>query len=89
MSHLLVFAADGDAGGLFNPQSVSNLLLVMVSFVAVAVGLTIVAAAKRARTAEVMQTGLHVFIGFLIVALGAGTFSIVAFGDKVRAWLGL
>ena len=51
--------------------------------------MTIVAAAKRARTAEVMQTGLHVFVGFVIVALGAGTFSIVAFGDKVRTWLGL
>ena len=89
MTTSLLFAADGTTDGLFNQDSIRNLLLVLVSFAAVAVGMTIVAAAKRARTAEVMQTGLHVFVGFVIVALGAGTFSIVAFGDKVRVWLGL
>jgi hypothetical protein len=81
--------AEGDTGGLFNSDSVRNLLLVLVGFVAIVCGLTIIASAKRAKTAEVMQTGLHVVVGFIIVGLGAGTFSVVAFGDKVAGWLGL
>ncbi len=85
----LLFAVDGNASGIFNDKAVRDFLLVLVSFAAIATGCIIITSAKKARTHEVMQTGLHVIVGFLIVAAGAGTFGIVAFGDKVLTALGL
>ena len=88
-SSALLFAADGSASGIFNDKAVRDFLLVLVSFAAIVTGCIIITSAKKARTHEVMQTGLHVIVGFLIVAAGAGTFGIVAFGDKVLTALGL
>jgi len=85
----VLFAAEGSSAGIFNDKAVRDFLLVLVSFAAIVIGCVIITSAKKARTHEVMQTGLHVIVGFLIVAAGAGTFGIVAFGDKVLTALGL
>jgi len=53
------------------------------------VGIRIISRSNRADFAEVARTSANALIGIVFLAVGAGTFAIVAFGDSVLRFLGI
>lgn len=84
--HTVVLAlppGDGDGGGVLNLDGLTKFLIGIGGLLLTLVGLWIIGRSKKADTAEVANISLNAAIGILFLGLGAGTFSLVAFGEKI------
>jgi hypothetical protein len=73
----------GNGGGVLNLDGLTKFLIGIGGLLLTMVGLWIIGRSKKADTAEVANISLNAAIGILFLGLGAGTFSLVAFGEKI------
>ena len=74
---------------MFNVDAVRTLLLGMAALLIIIVGIRIISRSNRADFGEVARTSANAVIGIVFLAVGAGTFAIVAFGESVLDFLGI
>jgi hypothetical protein len=74
---------------MFNVDAVRTLLLGLAALLIIVVGIRIISRSGKADYSEVARTSANTLIGIVFLAIGAGTFAIVAFGDSVLQFLGI
>ncbi|MGH9118663.1 MAG: hypothetical protein ACRD0A_12550 [Acidimicrobiales bacterium] len=74
---------------MFNVDAVRTLLLGLAALLIIVVGIRIISRSNQADMAEVARTSANAVIGIVFLAVGAGTFAVVAFGDSVLRFLGI
>ena len=74
---------------MLNVDAVRTLLLGLAALLIIVVGIRIISRSNRADYGEVARTSMNAIIGIVFLAVGAGTFAIVAFGESVLNFLGI
>ena len=74
---------------MLNVDAVRTLLLGLAALLIIVVGIRIISRSNRADFGEVARTSANALIGIVFLAVGAGTFAIVAFGDRSSQFLGI
>lgn len=68
---------------MFNTAAIVKVLIALVGIALLWVGLTVIGGARRAQYSETARVGFNSIAGIVLVALGAGSFALVAFGSKI------
>jgi hypothetical protein len=76
-------------GEMLNIDAVRTLLLGIAALLIVVVGIRIISRSGSADYAEVARTSANTIIGIVFLAVGAGAFAIIAFGESILAFLGI
>jgi hypothetical protein len=74
---------------MLNLDAVRTLLIGLAALCILFVGLRIISHSSRANYSEVARTSAITIIGICFLAVGAGTFAIVAFGEQILSFLGI
>jgi hypothetical protein len=74
---------------MLNIDAVRTLLLGIAALLIVVVGIRIISRSGSADYAEVARTSANTIIGIVFLAVGAGAFAIIAFGESILAFLGI
>jgi hypothetical protein len=68
---------------MLNETGIRNLIIIVAGLALMIVGCTVLFGAKRANFSETAKTGANSLVGLVILAMGAGTFALVAFGQDI------
>ncbi|HEY9410451.1 MAG TPA: hypothetical protein VIQ30_19190 [Pseudonocardia sp.] len=68
---------------MLNDVAIRNFLIVLAGLVLMGIGVMILAKSQKAQFSEVAKTGVNTLIGLIILAAGAGSLLLVAFGQKL------
>jgi hypothetical protein len=68
---------------MLNTENIVRLLIALVGVALLFVGLSVIMGSKRAQYSETARTSVNALAGIMLVALGAGSFALVAFGSKI------
>ncbi|MGV8909323.1 MAG: hypothetical protein ACOH1Y_10100 [Propionicimonas sp.] len=72
-----------------NISTMQGLLVSLGGLAVILLGVSIVAAAKKAKNSEVAQTALNGVVGIIFIAIGAGAVALVAWGKSLMTMLGI
>jgi hypothetical protein len=74
---------------MLNVEAVRTLLLGLAALAIIVVGIRIISRSKKADFSETARISVNAIVGIVFLAVGAGTFAIVAFGESVLEFLGI
>lgn len=72
-----------------NLGPLESLILGIIGLAIMLAGASVIMKSNRNQYAETARVGFNVFVGIVIVALGAGTVALVAFGERILRAFGL
>jgi uncharacterized membrane protein len=68
---------------MLNTEAIIKILISLVGIALLFVGLGVITSSRRAQYSDTARVGVNSLAGIVLVALGAGSFALVAFGSRI------
>ena len=68
---------------MLNTEAIIKILISLVGIALLFVGLQVISSSRRAQYSDTARVGVNSMAGIVLVALGAGSFALVAFGSNI------